>query len=156
MVGGVHKHKYQLYPDETLIASQGNIGLHDGLLRDVSHPLRCPYRNQKAPNHQNGSIHLTSHRLIYIDSPHPRRQSLAFALSDVRQSEYYAGFLTSSPQITRSISSPIQPSDSADVTPGAGEAASGAGGRGNMSSTLWECETCGNKNVDTGLVPVIC
>ena len=127
------------------------------LLRDVSHPLRCPYRNQKAPNHQNGSIHLTSHRLIYVDSPHPRRQSLAFSLSDVRQSEYYAGFLTSSPKITLSLSSTIQSPDSANVTPGAGEAASGAGGRGNTSSTRWECEICGNKNVDTGLAPkVIC
>ena len=122
-------------------------------LRDLSHPLRCPYRNQKAPNHQNGSIHLTSHRLIYVDSPHPRRQSLAFALSDVRQSEYYAGFLTSSPKITLSLSSPIQPSKSADVRPGTGEAANGAVGSGDTSSTRWECEICGNKNFDTDLAP---
>ena len=120
-------------------------------------PSFCPYRNQKAPNHQNGSIHLTSHRLIYVDSVHPRRQSLAFALSDVRQSEYYAGFLTSSPKITLSLSSPIHPSKSADVGPGAGEAASSAAGSGDTSSTRWECEICGNKNIDTGLAPkLIC
>ena len=122
-----------------------------------SYPLRCPYRNQKAPNHQNGSVHLTSHRLIYVDSVHPHRHSLAFALSDVRQSEYYAGFLTSSPKITLSLSSPINPSKSVDVGPGAGEAASDAGGSGDTSSTRWECEICGNKNVDTGLAPkLIC
>ena len=113
---------------------------------------RRPCRNQKAPNHQNGSIHLTSHRLIYIDHPHPRRQSLAFALSDVRQSEYYAGFLTSSPKITLSISSPAQPSRSTDVRPG-GEAASVAGESGDASFIRWECEICGNKNVDTDLAP---
>jgi ESCRT-II complex subunit VPS36 len=127
------------------------------VLRDVSYPLRYPYRNQKAPNHQNGSIHLTSHRLIYVDSPHPRKRSLTFALSDIHQSEYYAGFLTSSPKITLALSSPIQPSDSADVRPGAGEAASGAGGSGDTSFTRWECEICGNKNVDAGLAPkMIC
>ena len=118
---------------------------------------RRPCRNQKAPNHQNGSIHLTSHRLIYIDSLHPRRHSLVFALSDVRQSEYYAGFLTSSPKITLSLSSPIQPSKPADVRPGAGEAASSTGRSGDTSFIRWECEICGNKNVDTDLAPkLIC
>ena len=114
---------------------------------------RRPCRNQKAPDHQNGSIHLTSHRLIYIDSLHPRRHSLVFALSDVRQSEYYAGFLTSSPKITLSLSSPIQPSKTADVRPGPGEAASSSGPSGDTPSIRWECEICGNKNADTDLAP---
>ena len=153
-----------LYPDETLVASQGNVGLYDrfassflffcSLRAAVSYPPPLPCRNQKAPNHQNGSIHLTSHRLIYIDSPHPRRHSLVFALSDVRQSEYYAGFLTSSPKITLSLSSPIQTSKPADVGPGAGEA---AGTSGDTSFIRWECEICGNKNADTDLAPkLIC
>jgi ESCRT-II complex subunit VPS36 len=109
--------------------------------------------NQKAPNHQNGSIHLTSHRLIYIDGPHPRRHSLAFALSDVRKSEYYAGFLTSSPKVTVFLSSPIQPSKPADARPAAGEAPIAAPSDSDTSFIRWECEICGNRNVDTDLAP---
>lgn len=72
--------------DELHLASQPSVGLYWGQL--------------KAPRHQNGTIHLTSHRLIYHDSQHPARNSLAVSLSSISESEHYSGFLTSSPKVS--------------------------------------------------------
>jgi len=75
-----------LWVDEEHLASQHAVGLYWGAL--------------KAPRHQNGTIHLTSHRLIYVDGQHPARNSLAISLSSVIETEHYSGFLTSSPKVT--------------------------------------------------------
>lgn len=95
------------------------------------------YSNNKAPNHQLGSMHVTSHRLIYIDSLHPRRRSLEFELRRITQTEFYAGFLTSSAKITLFFQPP-----------------SDIGQQQERETTFrWECEICGNINVFTGLAP---
>lgn len=95
------------------------------------------YSNNKAPNHQLGSMHITSHRLIYIDSLHPRRRSLEFELRRITQTEFYAGFLTSSAKITLFFQPP-----------------SVIGKQQERETTFrWECEICGNINVFTGLAP---
>ncbi|EUC54086.1 vacuolar protein sorting protein (Vps36), putative [Rhizoctonia solani AG-3 Rhs1AP] len=74
-----------LYEDEQLVASQDSVGLYDG--------------KEKTPNHQNGTIHVTSHRLIYIDNIYPRKFSTSCNLSRIKQTDVYAGFLKSSPKV---------------------------------------------------------
>ncbi|KAJ1300637.1 hypothetical protein OPQ81_002289 [Rhizoctonia solani] len=74
-----------LYEDEGLVASQDGVGLYDG--------------KEKMPDYQNGTIHVTSHRLIYIDNIHPRKFSASCNLSRIRQTDVYAGFLKSSPKV---------------------------------------------------------
>jgi ESCRT-II complex subunit VPS36 len=75
-----------LWKDEQHLTSQPAVGLYWGAL--------------KAPRHQNGTVHLTSHRLIYLDAQHPARNSLAILLSSVNETEHYSGFITSSPKLT--------------------------------------------------------
>ncbi|KAF8488893.1 vacuolar protein sorting-associated protein 36 [Gautieria morchelliformis] len=75
-----------LYGDEQLVASQDGVGLYDA--------------NQKSLDHQLGTVHVTTHRLIYTDAAHPQSCSLGISLAHVSQTEYYAGFLKSSPKVT--------------------------------------------------------
>lgn len=46
-------------------------------------------RKYKLPNHQNGQVYLTSHRLCYIDKAEPRKHSVALDLKDVERYEFY-------------------------------------------------------------------
>jgi ESCRT-II complex subunit VPS36 len=59
----------------------------------------CIPSKEKTPDHQNGIIHITSHRLIYIDNIHPRKFSVSCNLSRIKQTDVYAGFLKSSPKV---------------------------------------------------------
>ncbi|KAK2623530.1 hypothetical protein QTJ16_007084 [Diplocarpon rosae] len=72
-------------PDEVLLFVQDNVGL-----------------KFKIPDHQNGQVYLTSHRICYIDNASPRINSTAIDLKDVERYEFYlqGGFLKSSPKIT--------------------------------------------------------
>ncbi|KAF8321044.1 EAP30/Vps36 family-domain-containing protein [Cantharellus anzutake] len=75
-----------LYEGEELLASQESVGLYDG--------------EEKTQGRQDGTVMLTTHRLFYIDVALPKLNSLGLNLSSVKQTEFYAGFLTSSPKIT--------------------------------------------------------
>ena len=89
----------------------------------VPDPDRVTFlRKYKLPNHQNGQVYLTSHRICYIDKAEPRKHSVALDLKDVERYEFYVcisrctyrhvptgvaidptlkgGFLKSSPKIT--------------------------------------------------------
>jgi ESCRT-II complex subunit VPS36 len=57
-------------------------------------------RKYKLPNQQNGQVYLTTHRICYVDSAEPRKQSVALDLKDIERYEFYAGFLKSSPKVT--------------------------------------------------------
>lgn len=46
-------------------------------------------RKYKLPNHQNGQVYLTSHRICYIDKAEPRKHSVALDLKDVERYEFY-------------------------------------------------------------------
>ncbi|AEO60859.1 hypothetical protein MYCTH_2310541 [Thermothelomyces thermophilus ATCC 42464] len=72
--------------DEDLLFVQDNVGLYEGKF--------------KLPNHQNGQIYLTSHRICYVDKAEPRKHSVALDLKDVERFEFYGGFLKSSAKIT--------------------------------------------------------
>lgn len=73
-------------PDEVNLFVQDNIGLYEG--------------KYKIPDHQNGQVYLTSHRICYVDNDDPRRNSAAIDLKDVDRVEFYAGFFKSSAKIT--------------------------------------------------------
>lgn len=75
-----------LYDDETLLFVQDNVGLYEG--------------KYKIPNYQNGHAYLTSHRVCYVDNEDSRKYSVAINLKEIERSEFYAGFLKSSPKIT--------------------------------------------------------
>ncbi|KAG8688709.1 hypothetical protein FRC09_012767, partial [Ceratobasidium sp. 395] len=84
-----------LYEDEELVTSQEGVGLYDG--------------KEKTPDYQNGTIHITTHRLIYVDATHPRKYSTACNLSRVKQTDFYAGFLKSSPKVILMLSAHDDP-----------------------------------------------
>ncbi|PVG00142.1 hypothetical protein CPB86DRAFT_730120 [Serendipita vermifera] len=129
-----------LFPDEYLVAEQDGVGLYDG--------------NVKAANHQSGSIHVTSHRLIYIDGIHPRKRSLEFQLQSIAQTEYYVGFLTSSSKITITFKPPAATQESGEIDSASrSPAGTGTPLRERETTIKWECEICGNKNVSVGLTP---
>ncbi|GAA5911964.1 uncharacterized protein JCM6883_000747 [Sporobolomyces salmoneus] len=144
----------QLYPDETLILHQDGVGLYDG--------------KEKSPLHYEGRLHLTSHRLIFVSSPSsspsnysspspsPSARSIpvGLQLSLVRQTEYWTGFLKSSPKITlllhsesnestSSLSVPTQSAPSGTSTPAVSTSSSTGGDRS------WICRVCGMRNVPT-------
>lgn len=75
-----------LYNDEELLASQDNVGIY--------------YGSQKSAEHQNGTIHVTTHRLFYIDAQRMSSNSFEIDLSLIIQTEYYAGLFKSSPKVT--------------------------------------------------------
>jgi len=75
-----------LYDEETLLFVQDSVGLYEGKF--------------KIPNYQNGHAYLTSHRVCYVDNEEPRKYSVAVDLKEIERTEFYAGFLKSSPKIT--------------------------------------------------------
>lgn len=81
-----------LLQDEEVVSLQDSIGLYDG--------------KEKTLHQNNGTVYLTSHRLLYVDDLEPHRYSCSLDLSLVKQSEYYAGFLKSSPKITLTLAKP--------------------------------------------------
>ncbi|KAI0668952.1 EAP30/Vps36 family-domain-containing protein [Trametes maxima] len=118
-----------LYDDEVLLSSQENVGIYDG--------------PQKSMNHQAGSIHITTHRLFYIDSTHAFSRSFSVDLTHVARTEHYAGLFTSSPKVTLYLKLlPI---------PTVGNSVSRSTDRPSTRSStnvveFWECEVCSNRN----------
>ncbi|KAL1937951.1 hypothetical protein VTO73DRAFT_12701 [Trametes versicolor] len=117
-----------LYDDEVLLSSQDGVGIYDG--------------PQKSPHHQAGSIHITTHRLFYIDSAHPFSRSFALDLTHVARTEYYAGLFTSSAKVTLHFNAlPIPTKDTAAAQPSSSQAS-----RSTTNVETWECEVCSNRN----------
>lgn len=48
-------------------------------------------RKYKIPDHQNGQVYLTSHRICYVDNEDPRKHSTAIDLKEVDRYEFYVG-----------------------------------------------------------------
>ncbi|KAM0786067.1 hypothetical protein ACM66B_006878 [Microbotryomycetes sp. NB124-2] len=142
----------QLYPDEHVIAQQDGVGLYDG--------------KDKAPEYFDGRLYLTSHRLVFINS-NRRAQSIALALDTVEQTEYWTGFLKSSPKITLLLSAPASPASNGQPTRDSSASAmtstiSSANNFASTSKTMflspeeannalagqrtWVCRVCGMRN----------
>ncbi|GAA5943032.1 ESCRT-II subunit protein VPS36 [Sporobolomyces koalae] len=143
----------QLYPDEQLVTHQDGVGLYDG--RD------------KSPSHDHGRIVLTSHRVMFIPTPPPTSTStttktalpIALELELVKQTEYWTGFLKSSPKITLVLhpSSPRTSTPDSISTP-----TSRAPSRTSTvtaATRSWICRVCGMNNqpsLERGLECSLC
>ena len=136
-----------LRDDEALLCVQDGVGLYEGKF--------------KVPNYQNGHAYLTTHRICYVDNEDPRKYSVAVDLKEIERTEFYAGFLKSSPKITlfpkaskrasQAIRSPVpryaSPSDAlvgSGSTPPRSVTQSPAPPR-DVNAT-WICPICGLSN----------
>ncbi|KAI0684553.1 EAP30/Vps36 family-domain-containing protein [Cytidiella melzeri] len=128
-----------LYQEEEILAYQDGVVIflyytlstHDAV--DVD-------RNQKAPQHQSGTVHATSHRLFYVDRAHPSSRSFALDLSHVSRTDYYAGLLRSSPKVTLYLN--------ALSFNASGSALRHVAGKADQTDEpgTWECEVCSYRN----------
>lgn len=75
-----------LYSNEEVYLLTSSVGLYSG-----------PY---KSIPHSSGTVYLTTHRLFYIDDDKPHSYSCFLPLELIRETQYYAGFLKSSPKVT--------------------------------------------------------
>ncbi|KAH7912060.1 EAP30/Vps36 family-domain-containing protein [Hygrophoropsis aurantiaca] len=116
-----------LYNDEELLASQDNVGIYDG--------------PQKSPNHQNGSVHVSTHRLFFVHAQNAMSHSFAMDLLHVVRTAYYAGLFKSSPKVTLFL----------DVNTSS-DRVSGAQIETEAVFESWECEVCSHRN-PAGLSP---
>ncbi|KAA1066302.1 hypothetical protein PGT21_028038 [Puccinia graminis f. sp. tritici] len=127
----------QLFFNETIIESQVGIGIYDGKNKD--------------DRYQDGTLYLTSHRLIYVDRTNPHRHSCFLDISLIRQTEYWIGFLKSSPKITlllgtrrSSFNQTSQDSPSADdqrkLTSDQNDIIN------HPAASHWTCHVCGFSN----------
>ncbi|KAG1750440.1 EAP30/Vps36 family-domain-containing protein [Suillus paluster] len=115
-----------LYGDEELLASQDGVGIYDGL--------------QKAPNHQLGSVHASTHRLFFVHSQNPALFSFTMDLLHVLRTTYYTGLFKSSPKVSLFLDA-----DTALTL-------NTTSGHGAEVSESWECEVCSHRN-PPGLSP---
>ncbi|KAF7299302.1 GLUE N-terminal domain-containing protein [Mycena indigotica] len=107
-----------LYNDEQLLASQDGLGIYEGA--------------HKSPNHQLGTVHVTTHRLFFISVPKPRVNSFALDLDLVNQTDYYAGLFKSSAKVTLYLSIQLGTIQSSPEV--------------EEPFASWECEVCGYRN----------
>jgi len=98
------------------------------------------HSSQKSPEHQNGTVTITTHRLFYIDSQRHASSSFALDLSYITQTEYYAGLFKSSAKVTCHLSGNAVSSISSEQ-------------EGTLAQfDSWECEVCAYRN-PPGLSP---
>ncbi|KAI6039453.1 EAP30/Vps36 family-domain-containing protein, partial [Pisolithus marmoratus] len=114
-----------LYNDEELLASQNSVGIYDGY--------------QKAMDHQSGTVHVTTHRLFFINTRNPATQSFSMDLSHVIRTDYYAGLFKSSPKVTLFL-------DANSISHYRDE------NNADARFESWECEVCSYRN-PPGLSP---
>jgi hypothetical protein len=61
----------------------------DGRLAYRTNAYKAACSKYKIPDHQNGQVYLTSHRICYVDNEDPRKNSTAVDLKDVDRYEFY-------------------------------------------------------------------
>ncbi|KAJ1950089.1 Vacuolar protein-sorting-associated protein 36, partial [Linderina pennispora] len=120
-----------LESNEKIISVQNKVGLYKGAERDEEH--------------DNGTVYLTTHRIVYVDQARPHERSAALDLARVKRSSVHSGFIYSSGKVhlhiapardsglraldgSRRGSEPTQPATS-------------------QSRTEWQCPICDNMNV---------
>ncbi|KAG0212185.1 hypothetical protein BGX28_006731 [Mortierella sp. GBA30] len=138
-----------LEPQETIQTAQDNVGLYDGRL--------------KAEDYPNGTVYLTSYRILYIDTKDPVRKSIGLPLRLIHGIQHYGGFMSSSPKITLDLyprSTSSDPQSSSDLISSTG-AVSGLGTASMAALSLksepaWVCAICYNSNQGSFIKCTIC
>jgi ESCRT-II complex subunit VPS36 len=90
-------------------------------------------RNNKVPSHQDLIVHLTTHRLLLLQAlsePSSSKKGLQINMSYIRQTEFYVGFMRSSPKITLTLG------PTGDTTETQQE----------EIGVEWSCPVCGHSN----------
>lgn len=92
-------------------------------------------------------MHLTSHRLLYVDLARSRTNSLALSLSFITTSEYYAGFLSSSAKVTIYLKESTFVSPSGENTPrSSSDDVTAVDTDDALAATSWICPVCSYSN----------
>lgn len=107
----------------------------------------CVRRKEKTIAHDNGRIYLTTHRIIYIDAEDSYRNSRYLDLKLVKQTEYWARFLKSSPKITLLLADDDR--SPTNGQPGSAQSVLTADGSSTTSGETWACHVCGYRNLHT-------
>ncbi|KAF9962411.1 hypothetical protein BGZ72_006233 [Mortierella alpina] len=127
-----------LEPQETIQTTQDNVGLYDGRL--------------KAEDYPNGTVYLTSYRILYIDARDPVRKSIGLPLRLIHGIQHYGGFMSSSPKITLDLyprstnSDPQSSSDLISPTSTASGLGSSMAALSLKSEPSWVCAICYHSN----------
>jgi ESCRT-II complex subunit VPS36 len=130
-----------LLPHEEILSLCPSIGLYTA--------------NVKLPQHQDGTVYLTSHRIIYVDELDSRKQSGFLELQSVKMMEYYKGFLKSSPKVVLEVKTQQESQDASGGLKG--EVARlqdqmgsmSAGSSSSSAPSRWLCPVCGFSNTNT-------
>lgn len=101
-------------------------------------------RNNKVPTHQDLIVHLTTHRLLLLQAlsePTSSKRGLQTNMSYIRQTEFYVGFMRSSPKITLTLGHLDSSSSSSSA-----QATSPDSTREPAQEAEWACPVCGHSN----------
>ncbi|GMK58389.1 hypothetical protein CspeluHIS016_0504210 [Cutaneotrichosporon spelunceum] len=111
---------------EAWIGGWDGVGLYEG--------------NNKVPTYQSFTLHITTHRVLLVpDTPTPL--PLQCALSHVRETQFYAGFMRSSPKVIVTLGPVPSPPPESSSTPEPAPAAPAPEPQGS-----WTCGVCGFAN----------
>ena len=99
-------------------------------------------RKEKDPSRYEGRLYLTDHRIVFVEKEKPHKYSVYLPLSLVKQTEYYVGFLKSSPKITLLLHEPEEEEEGREREEGVKREVSQVQGGGG-----WVCRVCGMSNV---------
>ncbi|KAF9435843.1 hypothetical protein BGZ76_005391 [Entomortierella beljakovae] len=136
-------------PQELIQATQDQVGLYDG--------------RQKAEDYPNGTVYLTSYRILYIDAKDPARKSIGLPLRLIHGIQHYGGFMSSSPKITLELyprqDTANQPSqDSQTSSSGANPSGLNASfsSLSVKSEPSWVCTICYTNNQGSMIKCAVC
>ncbi|KAJ2762659.1 Vacuolar protein-sorting-associated protein 36, partial [Coemansia nantahalensis] len=124
---------------ERILCVQNRVGLYQGAARDSEH--------------DNGTVYLTTRRVVYVDQQSPRWRSVAVALGHVRRWSLHGGFLYSSAKVSLHIA-PSVTAVCGDGVPGAGPGTPQSAPAAD-SDAGWRCTICEHANRD-GAKCVLC
>ncbi|KAJ1735916.1 Vacuolar protein-sorting-associated protein 36 [Coemansia biformis] len=116
---------------ESIICVQNRVGLYKGAARDEEH--------------DNGTVYLTTRRVVYVDQQRPRERSVALDLAHVHQCSLHSGFLYASGKISLRIRPPVGSNGSSapGARPDTPLLAAGADPEAG-----WRCTICEHANRD--------
>lgn len=111
-----------LAPSEEVVTLCASVGLYSGPTKSLPH--------------SSGTVYLTSHRLFYIDDKEPHKHSCHLDLDLVKNSEYYAGFLKSSPKVTLGLRSAERDADLPTPSSSSSRSQSNNNSRANLAARI--------------------
>ncbi|KAJ2082352.1 Vacuolar protein-sorting-associated protein 36 [Coemansia sp. RSA 988] len=135
---------------EKIVSIQNKVGLYRGSVRDEEH--------------DNGTVYLTSARIVYVDQQRPRERSVALHLSRIQRWSLHSGFLYTSAKVCLYIkeasggdgmqvlsSSAAAPTSAGIAGETTGAAATSTGAGSASGAPDWKCVICDYVNRGGGV-----